>query len=90
MMPSAAAISAEAARTIRAEEKARGLPAVPIIALTANVMTHQIEDYRLAGMATFVAKPIQVEALLTGIERALASGGPTDNACGPDLKSRVA
>ena len=61
-----------AARAIRAEELAGGRAPVPIIALTANVMTHQIEDYRRAGMATYVAKPIQVEALLTGIESALA------------------
>ncbi|MDB5421807.1 MAG: integral rane sensor hybrid histidine kinase, partial [Brevundimonas sp.] len=61
-----------AARAIRAEERATGRAAVPIIALTANVMTHQIEDYRQAGMATVVAKPIQVEVLLNGIEAALA------------------
>ncbi|CAN5428043.1 hypothetical protein BH09PSE1_BH09PSE1_19150 [soil metagenome] len=61
-----------AARTIRAEERTMGCAPVPIIALTANVMTHQIEDYREAGMATFVPKPIQVEALLAGIGTALA------------------
>lgn len=61
-----------AARAIRREETARGAAPVPIIALTANVMTHQIEDYRQAGMATFVAKPIQVQVLLDGIEAALA------------------
>ena len=66
----------DAARAIRREEKACDLPPVPIIALTANVMTHQIEDYREAGMATFVAKPIQVQALLDGIEIALADAGP--------------
>src|SRR5690606_4703704 len=33
-----------ATRQIRAEERARGLRPAPIIALTANVMTHQIED----------------------------------------------
>jgi CheY-like chemotaxis protein len=50
-----------------------GCEPVPIVALTANVMTHQIEDYRDAGMATFVPKPIQIEALLTAIETALAA-----------------
>ncbi|CAN5195643.1 hypothetical protein BH10PSE1_BH10PSE1_10280 [soil metagenome] len=65
-----------AARLIRAEERTMGCPPVPIIALTANVMTHQIEDYRQAGMETFVAKPIQVEALLAGIEAALAGTVP--------------
>ncbi|MBJ7485248.1 ATP-binding protein [Brevundimonas sp.] len=61
-----------AARAIRAEERAAGRAPVPIIALTANVMTHQLDDYKQAGMDDFVAKPIQVEALLSGIETALA------------------
>ncbi|WP_395652140.1 ATP-binding protein [Brevundimonas sp.] len=61
-----------AARAIRAQERAEGRPHVPIIALTANVMTHQLDDYKQAGMDDFVAKPIQVEALLAGIETALA------------------
>ncbi|PZO06968.1 MAG: hypothetical protein DCF28_00525 [Alphaproteobacteria bacterium] len=60
-----------AARSIRADEKSMGRAPVPIVALTANVMTHQIEAYKQAGMDTFVAKPIQVEALLEGIETAL-------------------
>ncbi|CAN5132989.1 hypothetical protein BH09PSE1_BH09PSE1_12420 [soil metagenome] len=62
-----------AVRAIRAEEQATGRTPVPIIALTANVMSHQIEDYRQAGMATFVSKPIQVEVLMERIETALAS-----------------
>jgi CheY-like chemotaxis protein len=66
-----------AARAIRAEEAATGRSPVPIVALTANVMTHQIEDYRDAGMDTFVAKPIQVEALLAGIEMAMATADKT-------------
>ncbi|WGM45387.1 CAI-1 autoinducer sensor kinase/phosphatase CqsS [Brevundimonas sp. NIBR10] len=61
-----------AARLIREAERTGGCARVPIIALTANVMTHQLDDYRQAGMDGFVAKPIQVEALLSGIETALA------------------
>ena len=68
-----------AARVIRAEEGAAGRAAVPIIALTANVMTHQIEDYRQAGMATFVAKPIQVEVLLNAMEAALLASAPAQD-----------
>lgn len=62
-----------AARAIRAEEAATGRRPVPIIGLTANVMTHQIEEYRQAGMAPIVAKPIVLEELLGAIETALAS-----------------
>ncbi|MDI1327685.1 MAG: ATP-binding protein [Brevundimonas sp.] len=62
-----------AARAIRAEEAARGRRPVPIIALTANVMTHQIEEYRQAGMTPVVAKPIVLEELLGAIEAALES-----------------
>ncbi|MGZ9114732.1 MAG: ATP-binding protein, partial [Brevundimonas sp.] len=61
-----------AARAIRADEAATGRRPVPIIALTANVMTHQIEEYRQAGMTPVVAKPIVLEELLGAIETALA------------------
>ena len=61
-----------AARLIREAEQAEGRARVPIIALTANVMTHQVEDYLRCGMDDFVPKPIQVEALLAGMETALA------------------
>ncbi|MEO8114261.1 MAG: ATP-binding protein, partial [Phenylobacterium sp.] len=56
-----------AARAIRAGEAATGRAATPIIALTANVMTHQVEAYRAAGMTGFVAKPINVSELFLAI-----------------------
>ncbi len=62
-----------AARAIRALEAATGRRPVPIIALTANVMTHQVEEYRQAGMTPVVAKPIVLEELLGAIETALES-----------------
>jgi signal transduction histidine kinase/AmiR/NasT family two-component response regulator len=68
-----------AARLIRAEEAATGRKAVPIIALTANVMTHQIDDYILAGMDGFVAKPIRLETLLAAIELAVAGASSIDD-----------
>jgi CheY-like chemotaxis protein len=34
------------------------------VALTANAMAHQVEEYRAAGMDAFVAKPIDVAELL--------------------------
>ncbi|MFI4936453.1 MAG: ATP-binding protein [Caulobacterales bacterium] len=63
-----------AAREIRAREAASGRPRIPIIALTANAMTHQVESYAAAGMDDFVPKPIEVAALYAAIAR-YAGGG---------------
>jgi signal transduction histidine kinase len=56
---------------IRAEEFAEGRDHTPIIALTANVMTHQIEDYRSIGMDAVVGKPIQMDELMRAMARVL-------------------
>jgi PAS domain S-box-containing protein len=62
-----------AARFIRARELAQRRPRTPIIALTANAMTHQVAGYLAAGMDSFVAKPIEVSRLFEALEAALAS-----------------
>jgi signal transduction histidine kinase/ActR/RegA family two-component response regulator len=62
----------DAVRAIRALEAERGGPPTPILALSANVMHHQIEEYLAAGMNGFVAKPIEMAALIAAIERAVA------------------
>ncbi len=36
-------------------------------AVTANAMAHQTEEYISAGMDGFVAKPIQLEALMRAL-----------------------
>ncbi len=61
-----------ATRFIRERELAQGRPRTPIIALTANAMTHQVKEYLAAGMDGFVAKPIQVERLFAALEAALS------------------
>jgi signal transduction histidine kinase/CheY-like chemotaxis protein len=61
-----------AARAIRAEEAATGRPRTPIIALTANAMSHQVAEYVAAGMDGFVAKPIEAQILLETMSAALA------------------
>jgi PAS domain S-box-containing protein len=61
-----------AAAEIRRREAASGRPRTPIVALTANVMSHQLREYELAGMTGCVAKPIEVAALFAAIEAALA------------------
>jgi CheY-like chemotaxis protein len=43
---------------IRGRELETGRKRTPIIALTANAMSHQVEQYVAAGMDGHVAKPI--------------------------------
>ena len=61
-----------ATRTIRAREAELGRPRTPIIALTANAMPHQVEDYVAAGMDGFVPKPIDLSTLYKAIQAAQA------------------
>ncbi|MDB5423440.1 MAG: sensor histidine kinase/response regulator, partial [Phenylobacterium sp.] len=56
-----------ATREIRAAEARTGRARTPIVALTANVMSHQVEAYAAAGMDAFVAKPIAVADLYAAI-----------------------
>lgn len=60
-----------ATREIRRREAETGRRATPIIALTANAMTHQVENYIAAGMNGFVAKPIEVGQLFAAISAAV-------------------
>ena len=62
----------EAALAIRALERDGALPAIPILALSANVMSHQVAEYLAAGMTGFVPKPIEAGKLFSAIEEALA------------------
>jgi len=62
---------------IRARERSMGLQRTPIIALTANVMRHQVEGYVQAGMDGHVSKPIEISELLGAIETALALNRPS-------------
>lgn len=62
----------EASLAIRALETELGLDRTPIMALSANVMTHQVSEYRDAGMDGCIAKPIEVEKLYDGLEFALS------------------
>jgi signal transduction histidine kinase/ActR/RegA family two-component response regulator len=53
-----------ATQAIRAEEAETGRARTPIIALTANVMAHQVEAYRAAGVDDVVGKPLEISRLL--------------------------
>lgn len=70
----------EATRRIRAIETRERLPRTPIVALSANVMPHQIAEYETAGMDGWIAKPIELAALYQGIEKALGGGDEPEGA----------
>jgi len=61
-----------ATRCIRALAGARGQ--VPILALTAQAFSEQIEECRKAGMDGHLAKPFTQASLLAALERAVAAG----------------
>src|SRR5690606_2688315 len=63
----------EAARTIRDAERLGQRPRTPIIALTANALNHQVQDYLAAGMDDHVAKPIEIAKLYDSMGRVLTA-----------------
>jgi PAS domain S-box-containing protein len=69
----------DAARAIRSREGATGRTPVPIIALTANTMAHQIETYLASGMDGHVAKPIDSGTLFTAIAEAINPSAMADS-----------
>ena len=60
-----------ATREIRTFEAAGARARTPIIAVTANAMSHQVADYQAAGMDLVVPKPLDAADLFDAIERAL-------------------
>jgi CheY-like chemotaxis protein len=60
-----------AVRAIREAEAGCGRRRTPIVALTANAMAHQVEEYAAAGMDGFIAKPIRVEELFAVLQQVL-------------------
>jgi signal transduction histidine kinase/CheY-like chemotaxis protein len=56
-----------ATREIRSLEQREGRPRTPIIALSANVMAHQVAEYRAVGMDAVVGKPFEAEALWSAV-----------------------
>jgi CheY-like chemotaxis protein len=65
-----------AAAAIRAREREMGLAPIPIMALTANVMSSQVQDYLSIGMNCVVAKPINLDELYAAIDKLLKTGAP--------------
>ena len=67
----------QATREIRRREMVDGRQRTPIVALTANALSHQLNEYRAAGMDDCVTKPIDARQLLGTMLRLV----------GPDLAS---
>ncbi|HEX6861092.1 MAG TPA: ATP-binding protein [Caulobacteraceae bacterium] len=63
----------EATRLIRQTEAAEKRPRVPILALTANALVHQVEEYVAAGMDGHISKPIELPRLYEAIDRAFTA-----------------
>lgn len=57
----------DATREIRRVEAATGRARTPIVALTANAMRHQAQQYREAGMDRVVSKPLQLNELIEAL-----------------------
>jgi CheY-like chemotaxis protein/anti-sigma regulatory factor (Ser/Thr protein kinase) len=60
-----------AATEIRRRERETGRARTPIIALTANAMAHQVDQYLAAGMDGHVAKPIGAADLIAALSAAI-------------------
>jgi CheY-like chemotaxis protein len=60
----------EAARAIRALEN-RALAGIPILAMTANAFKEDVEAAKEAGMVAHIAKPVDVQKMLTILKNVL-------------------
>ena len=65
-----------ATRRIRELEQERGLPRMPIVALTANAYAEDREQSIAAGMDDFISKPVNFHALQQVLGRWLAAESP--------------
>ena len=61
-----------ATRAIRAREAELGAVRIPIIALSAHAMTHQVNEYLGVGFDLHVPKPIELPRLQAALEQAMA------------------
>lgn len=61
---------------LRTLESEVGQCPIPAIAITANVMTHQVEEYRCAGFKGYLGKPFRRDDLLAAIMTVLGRPRP--------------
>jgi CheY-like chemotaxis protein len=67
----------DASRLIRRRERETGRPRIPIIAVTASVLTHETETYFAAGMDHVIAKPIEAQRLVEVLQQSLSPPEPS-------------
>jgi CheY-like chemotaxis protein len=70
----------EATRAIRALERAEGRRPIPILGISGNALSHQVEEYLAAGMTGFVAKPVSMATLIQAVQSALVGAAPAARA----------
>ena len=66
----------ETTRRIRSQHESGNGVRVPIIAVTANVMEHQVSEYMKNGIDDIVAKPVKKATLLSTIGKNLSGVAP--------------
>lgn len=64
----------EATHRIRQLEREKMAEPIPILAVSANAMAHQVADYIASGMSGHVAKPISKSVLLQAMASSLDEG----------------
>ncbi|MES2918647.1 MAG: ABC transporter substrate binding protein [Pseudomonadota bacterium] len=67
-------------RTLRRLEAESGLPRTPVIAVTASALSGDVEHCLAAGMDDFIAKPVELPALLHCLRRWLPRAGVAGDA----------
>lgn len=77
----------EATRQIREKEARENLPAITIIAMTANAMTGDREKCLSAGMNDYLSKPIQLELLQSKLHQWLLPMGAAE--CRPTIFNQL-
>jgi len=65
-----------AIRAIREREASRGLPRMPVVVVSANVMREQREESSAAGADDHLGKPIRAEELIATVVRVLQTSEP--------------
>jgi PAS domain S-box-containing protein len=73
-----------ATRAIRAMEKKTGRPHIPIIALTASVLTEALDKAIDAGCDACVVKPVKKATLLAAVHKATRDAETNGGACAPE------
>ena len=69
-----------ATREIRTRELASGRARTPIVAVTANAMSHHVDQCLDAGMDAHVSKPIRTQDLVDTINRLLVADAAGEDA----------